>query len=200
MRTQKKIPQRKKATTKKTVSKPTPKPSPSAVDESLLKQVIEALKSPALNGGFDTLLHKVDSIEKSQGHTSKKVDELCVSHEEMKEKVSQVHKAVYDPDEGLFARQHAAEARSTTFVAELTAWKGSVDKELVRDEKEDEEVWTKIDANEKKVSDIEVKVNEIIKSRRHTKGIMKWFAAAMGGGFITLLVKLLYDVISATGG
>lgn len=59
----------------------------------LLQQKI--MNSPALNGGFDTLMLKIEGIEKCLGATGEKVDSI--------------HEAVYHPDTGLFARVKSVE-------------------------------------------------------------------------------------------
>lgn len=172
----------KKATTSKTNQ-----------SEQLLEQIADALKNPALNGGFDTLLHKIDSIERSQGHTSTKVDELCRSHECINEKITKIHSAIYDPDDGLFARQHASAASSDAVFAELTTWQKHIDKAREKDEEVDEKIAEKLD----NVSDV---VDDIVKARSTIRSITKWTLTSVGGAGFALLVKFLYDVISASGG
>ena len=61
--------------------------------------------SAALNGGFDRLMAKVDSIESSQTAIEKKVDSLQDS--------------IYDPDKGLYARIKEVEHQKEMQVAEL---------------------------------------------------------------------------------
>lgn len=83
--------------------------------------------SEALNGGFDTLMFKIDSVEKAQ---SVIVD-----------KVNLIHDALYKPDNGLFARvkqteQGAEEAHAHSEVVrnldvsvkDLTRWQQFVNR------------------------------------------------------------------------
>lgn len=51
--------------------------------------------SPVLNGGFDKMLVIVENIKEKQNETSKKVDEI--------------HKGLYEPDTGLYARVKSVE-------------------------------------------------------------------------------------------
>ncbi len=55
----------------------------------------KVMKSPALNGGFDTLMLKIEGIEKGQDHLVDRVDSI--------------HEAVYNPDTGLFSRLKSVE-------------------------------------------------------------------------------------------
>jgi hypothetical protein len=52
--------------------------------------------SPVLNGGFDKMLVIVETIKERQNETSKKVDEI--------------HKGLYEPDTGLYARVKSVES------------------------------------------------------------------------------------------
>ena len=73
------------------------------VSQRLLQNIQQKLeKSAALNGGFDKLLYKIDSIENSQNIIANKVDKI--------------HDAIYDPDEGLFARMSANKVEQTNAV------------------------------------------------------------------------------------
>lgn len=67
-----------------------------------LERLAEKLERPALNGGFDDLVKKVDKIE---GVT----DQLKTDQAASGKKIDAIHVAIYDPDTGLYGRvkEHA---------------------------------------------------------------------------------------------
>lgn len=71
----------------------------------LLSEIQGKLKAPALNGGFDTLMYKVDKIEECQ--------------EKILDRISVLNDAIYDPDKGLFARVKIAESSKDEEILEL---------------------------------------------------------------------------------
>ena len=137
--------------------------------------------SPALNGGFDRLLYKIDGIEKSQVQISEKVDKI--------------HDAIYNPDDGLFARIAANKAsqvesavRIEKQVDDLIDWRDQAESVGVNCEKEADELQLKLQKLESSVEGIE-------KFQSLTAAAMKWSLAAIGGGLITLIFKVLYQAI-----
>lgn len=137
--------------------------------------------SPALNGGFDRLLYKIDGIEKSQVQIVEKVDKI--------------HDAIYNPDDGLFARiamTKAAHTESTNRVEkqieDLTTWK-------LEAENADEDCEKEADELQLKLQKLEASVNSIEKFQNMTTAAAKWSLAAVGGGLITLIFKILYSAI-----
>lgn len=160
---------------KKTVRRGTSKP----VDEidgpvestKLLHNIHQKLdSSAALNGGFDRLLYKIDGIENSQNQIVSKVDKI--------------HDAIYDPDEGLFARIAAQKASITEF----SAWKQEHAESNEECGKEADEIQIKLQKLESSITGIE-KFQSILFS-----GI-KWAGVAVGGGIVTLLFKVVYQVM-----
>ena len=82
----------------------------------LIEDVHQKLDNVLFNGGFETLVKEVQNIERAQ--------------REMLDKLEELHKIVYEPDDGLFARvkkveNHHREELSPlrTAVNELTEWK-----------------------------------------------------------------------------
>ena len=67
--------------------------------------------SAALNGGFDTLLYKIDKIEQSQGQLVSKVDKI--------------HDAIYDPSEGIFSKLSEYKLENTNTVNEIVQFGGA---------------------------------------------------------------------------
>lgn len=67
--------------------------------EIALELIIEKLSNaPVLNGGFETLVQKVDHLAEKTEETSEKVDKIS--------------EALYEPDTGLFARLKTVEDNS----------------------------------------------------------------------------------------
>lgn len=58
--------------------------------EALINEIHDKLDGVAFNGGFETLVSNVQNIQKTQ--------------REMLDKLEEVHKVIYEPDDGLFAR------------------------------------------------------------------------------------------------
>ena len=129
--------------------------------------------SAALNGGFDTLLFKIDKIEQSQGQLVSKVDKI--------------HEAIYDPKEGIVSQLADHKLESTvrlneikTDIAALDSWKKNHEKDDIKDEK----VVTEASS---KVANLEKSVETLVRHKNNAAGILKWFAVAIGGGIITLI-------------
>lgn len=64
--------------------------------DRLIDEIHQKLDGAAFNGGFETLVSNVQNIQKTQ--------------QEMLEKLEDVHKVIYEPDDGLFARVKKVEA------------------------------------------------------------------------------------------
>ena len=133
--------------------------------------------SAALNGGFDTLLYKIDKIEQSQGQLVNKVDKI--------------HEAIYDPNDGMFSKLseyklenagHFSEV--TKNVSELQLWKEVKDKEELKEDQKSDKFSEKIDSLEKSV-------DSLMRNKQSTLAIARWFLVAIGGGIVTLLIKWL---------
>ena len=131
--------------------------------------------SAALNGGFDTLLYKIDKIEQSQGQLVSKVDKI--------------HDAIYDPSEGIFSKLSEYKLENTNTVneivqdvSELQIWRSLKDKEEVIEA-------TSIQENKTKLGEFEKSVGDLVRNKNNALSVMKWFMVAFGGACITLLVK-----------
>jgi len=129
--------------------------------------------SAALNGGFDTLLHKIDKIEQSQGQLVTKVDKI--------------HEAIYDPTDGIFSKIAESKLESTQKFSDVekkmldvSNWKKY--KEL-SDEKSDDAV----DQHTSKLATMEKTVESLVASKNKSWALAKWFLVAVGGGLITLI-------------
>ena len=133
--------------------------------------------SAALNGGFDTLLYKIDKIEQSQGQLVNKVDKI--------------HEAIYDPNDGIFSKlseyklENAGQfSEVTKNVSELQLWKEVKDKEELKEDQKSDKFSEKFD-------NLEKSVDSLMRNKQNTMAILRWFLVAIGGGIVTLLIKWL---------
>lgn len=146
-------------------------------DETLEEIRRKISSSAALNGGFDTLLYKVDKIEQSQGQLVSKVDKI--------------HDAIYDPNDGIFSKLSEFKLENSEkfgsideHVAELNEWKRHKEKELNKNDQEVDTATTKIAA-------LEDHVDSLVKSKNTSWAVLKWLGVAVGGGIIALIFKWL---------
>jgi hypothetical protein len=152
------------------------------ISQRLLQNIQQKLeRSAALNGGFDKLLYKIDSIENNQNIIANKVDKI--------------HDAIYDPDDGLFARitinkvdQNASISEVEKQVVEISSWKEQKEKLFEQNENNGEKFNLKI-------NDIQNSLENLNKFKASTVGLGKWFLAAVGGGLITITFKVIYTFV-----
>lgn len=131
--------------------------------------------SPALNGGFDTLLFKIDKIEQSQGQLVAKVDKI--------------HDAIYDPQDGIFSKlsehklKNANELNKVSQeIVELQIWKDH----KVKEEAQEDQIFN---ISNKKIEEIEKSVDILVRNRNVSLAVIRWFLFAIGGAVVTLLMK-----------
>jgi len=137
--------------------------------------------SSALNGGFETLLFKIDKIEQSQGQLVSKVDKI--------------HDAIYDPSDGIFSKlgeyklENASKVNEIEqSINELSLWKETKSKEEDKAEKIE-------DKTKEKLSNLEKSVDSLVRNKNNIWDILKWLFVAIGGGIITLTVKWIESKI-----
>jgi len=143
-------------------------------ESELLEEIQRKItSSAALNGGFDTLLFKIDKIEQCQGQIVTKVDKI--------------HDSIYDPIDGIFAKIGAAKienaqqhGETSQKLAELTEWKK-------HQEKSDTKHEQNVDDNADKIVQLEKTVDHLTRSKDQAGSIIKWIVVALGGGAITLI-------------
>lgn len=135
----------------------------------LLSEIQGKLKAPALNGGFDTLMYKVEKIEEGQ--------------EKILERISVLNEAVYDPDKGLFARIKDAES--------------SNDEELQKLEKNINQLQVKYDSESRDISELlavaEKREDQIRELENSVESLMKWKNSVVSG------FKWLVVTVATTG-
>lgn len=129
--------------------------------------------SAALNGGFDTLLHKIDKIEQSQGQIVARVEKI--------------HEAIYDPADGIFSKMSQTKLDSTqqfnnieNKITSLTEWRK-------QSEKIDEKQVENVEQFSTKLMHISTDVDNLMKTKQHSVSGIKWLAVAIAGGLLTLM-------------
>jgi hypothetical protein len=156
--------------------------------ENNYRQILEMqdkiLSAPAMNGEFTTLLYKVENIEQFQ--------------EQLVQKVDQIHGALYEPDNGLYARVKNVEndcVSNETIdelekeVQEIKIWKNSEEKQSEKEENavvEKNKIMLEHEAALKDIQDSIAKYNAAI----------KWIAISLGGGLLSMIGKLIYEYVT----
>ncbi len=152
--------------------------------QKILDMQDKILSAPAMNGGFTTLMYKIESIEESQTKLVQKVD--------------QIHDVLYEPDNGLYARVKKVEndcASEETIeslekdVQEIKIWKSSEEKTAVKDEEKDGK-------NDKLLLEHETTIRDLQASISKYNAATKWVIVSLGGAIVSLLGKLVYDFLS----
>lgn len=152
---------------------------------NVLHEVREkVMGSSALNGGFESLMFKVNGIEANQVV--------------MGQQIGAIHEAVYRPDDGLFARVKSIELVKERIddvdefemnVRELQQWRSAHEKTL--------EIVAACNNENKKIADEHsAMLAEFTRFQTRMYAVVKWFALLLIGGMGTLTSKLLYDFVS----
>jgi hypothetical protein len=149
-------------------------------NNQILSEIQEKmLHSPALNGGFDSLLIKVDRIE--------------IGQTQIVQKLTSIHEAIYHPDDGLFARVKMVEITKLDSVdklekeiLEISLWKTSEEKIKEKQIEVDEE-------QEKLLMFHDDQLKSVIEFRDRISSAFKWVAVSVSTGGLGVLGKLIYD-------
>lgn len=149
----------------------------------ILSEIREKLKNArALNGGFDSLMVKVNNIETGQ----KKIEESVLD----------IHDAIYRPDDGVFARIQREEHERNRLQLltekrfdELTDWKSDKNES-------DEKATTKAETQSERIETISDEVQEISKWKKTITSIAVWMIGGMATGGAGMLAKILYTLFT----
>ena len=143
------------------------------------------LSAPAMNGGFTTLLYKVENIEQSQ--------------EKLVEKVDQIHEVLYEPDNGLYARVKNVENQAIPSetvdnlekeIQNIKYWREVEEKTAEKDHASSEE-------HSKMLKEHDDIIREIQESVIKFQSGLRWAVVTFGGGILSVFGKMLYDYISS---
>jgi len=156
--------------------------------ENNYRQILEMqdriLSAPAMNGGFTTLLYKVENIENSQS--------------QLVEKVDQIHGVLYEPDTGLYARIKNVEKDCLPEgalddiekdIQEIKIWKNSEEKLSAKEE-------AHVSENDKILNNHEMIIKDLQETIEKYNTAGKWLLVSVGGGLLSMLGKLIYDLIA----
>ncbi len=155
------------------------------VDDDARRMISEVqekvVNAPILNGGFDRLYMKIESIETKQTQMSDRVDSI--------------HDAIFNPDDGLFSRIANVKVEQIEVIADvdkqlssLTTWKDQQDKLTEKDSEADHQVTASMLAQQKQLDDL-------VKWKTTVSSAGKWLIAAFVTASVSLMFKLLYDAI-----
>lgn len=147
----------------------------------ILQQKVET--SAALNGGFDTLLFKMEKIEEGQN--------------QMGTKVSSIHDAIYHPDDGLFARVKVIEGVKSK-VESIDA----IEKDVLQlkqlqevSNKGIEKCQAESAEQTKAIKEHADHLKELVEWK-HKFGIAsRWLIVTLAGGGATIVGKLIIDFV-----
>lgn len=155
------------------------------------KQIIELLASvqktvqsaPALNGGFDRLVAKVDKID--------------VTQQQLVQKVDQVHECLYEPDEGLYTRirdidkwrlsqvESAKEVKQgLEDIRQLKTWRENIESQEAKTEK-------KIEKREEELDQALEELRDLKKWKDNASKFFWLIGASSAGVFI----KAVWDIV-----
>jgi hypothetical protein len=156
-------------------------------NQRMLAEIQEKmLHSPALNGGFDTLLKTVNKIEDSQS--------------QIVNKLTLIHDAIYHPDDGLFARVKMVEmAKSEGLdklekeIFEIRVWKTNEEKIKEKQVKEDELFFKQDEEREELLMQHDSQLKEVLDFKNKISSAFKWVAVSISTGGLGVLGKLIYD-------
>jgi hypothetical protein len=156
--------------------------------ENNYRQILEMqdriLSAPAMNGGFTTLLYKVENIENSQS--------------QLVEKVDQIHGVLYEPDTGLYARIKNVEKDCLPEgalddiekdIQEIKIWKNSEEKLSAKEE-------AHVSENDKILNNHEMIIKDLQETINKYNTVGKWLLVSVGGGLLSMIGKLVYEFIS----
>jgi hypothetical protein len=151
--------------------------------QQILEMQNKILAAPAMNGGFSTLMYKIEKIEQSQGQLVEKVDEI--------------RDVLYDPDSGIYARIKNVENsiidvdRFSTLETEISSirnWKISEEKSAEKENSQEEKI-------EKMLAEHDVSLKELQRWYQKQAAITKWLAITISAGLLGGIGKFLYAFI-----
>lgn len=165
------------------MNKKTSRPRSEKSSKTTQDLLVEMMKKPALNGGFNTLMTEVQYIKEAQGNMSDKIDGI--------------HEAIYDPDNGLFSRLKDVE-KSVQDVEQIDELSKDVvllkqqakhdERDSIDDEKVAETQKAAVDAHDEQLK-------ELTKFKDRVVTVVKWIVVTFVGGCATLIGKLVYDLV-----
>lgn len=162
---------------------PQPNVTHITLDASALEMLSQVqnkvINAAALNGGFDRLITKVESIELGQSQIVDRVDSI--------------HNAIFDQNDGLFSLMHQSrlsraqeKAEIDMQIAGIENWKDHQQKISDKNTKEADEFGVML---QKQQAELEA----IVKWKHAVSSTFKWVMTALGGSIVTVVGKFLHD-------
>lgn len=146
--------------------------------QQILSDIHDRLSAPALNGGFDKLMYKVDKIEETQN--------------KILEKVSTIDQTIYDPDRGLYARIKNVESAGDEEVAALDRSVLEIKATQEAERRVVEDVAQKVQV----VHDIKIQVDDLQRWKSSVTSGTKWVFLTLAGAAVSLFAKFIYDYVA----
>ncbi len=161
--------------------------------QSLLESISGKINSsPVLNGGFDKMMIIVENIKEKQNETSEKVDEI--------------HKGLYAPDDGLYARVKSVESSIEHMANDFKTHADNDDANMGRinvsldklvDKDKDLEKRVEHTAKLKKIAGDDLERLESVLKTKATAG--EWFSKIVWAVVLAIfggLGKMLWDLMN----
>ena len=168
-------------------------------DSEIDKKLDELLKiikqAPALNGGFDKLSSAVEEIKENNTKVLYELQLVKVNQDVHTKKIEDMHKALYDPDDGLYRRVTSAINKNENQSEDLEK---VVEKtELV--EKSHDELARKIEIIEQKHKTLELVAGKDLQELRAAISTRKTMIRATWifiTGAAAGIIRLMWDVFT----
>jgi len=151
--------------------------------KQMLDMQNKILSAPAMNGGFSTLMYKIEKIEQGQDQLVEKVDEI--------------RDVMYDPDSGLYARiknienSVVDEKRIESLedeVRSIKSWKNAEEKSSEKEETHTADI-------EKKIQEHSEVIKDLKKWYERQAAATKWLAITVGTGLLGGFGKIIYEFL-----
>lgn len=169
--------------------------SDSSDRDKKLDELLELVRhAPALNGGFDKLSDAVENIKDTNTKVLYELQLVKTNQDVHTKKIEDMHKAMYDPDDGLYSRVSTAINDNKGQEEDISEIKQKA--EHIEDIQE--ELVRKVEAIEEKQNAIERVAGKDLQELRSTISTRKNMMRAVWvflTGAIAGIAKFLWDII-----
>lgn len=142
----------------------------------------KVVNAAALNGGFDKLISKVESIGNAQSQIVDRVDSI--------------HNAIFDQNDGLFSLMHQSRLSRAQEKAEIDIQIANLDNWRENQQKNTDHVVKESEQINVMLQKYQAELDSMTEWRKNVSSTLKWIATALGGSVITVLGKFLHDWIT----
>jgi len=160
-----------------------------------LDQLLELMrKAPVMNGGFDRLSAAVENIKETNSKVLYELQLVKTTQDVHTKKFEDIHKSLYDPDDGLYQRVSMAITDNITQEKNIARTEVKLEK-VVLDQDNTNEKMNRIEKNQEILENIAGKdfqeLRETISTRKNMMRTFWVFATGAVAGF----AKFLWDII-----